>query len=211
MKKRYKISLSIVFIFILLISAGYFWLINGWKKYLTEEELIAYTTEIKKEPPLPKEYKELYFTLYPKQKDASLTNELIERLTKVLFYKNSIRTEQNCSCDEAAYQDIIYLLRRRKPTREYDRLLAIKIGFGLEKYLTNEDCLNHHIRSEYREYSHLKEGYGFEGKNFDDLNRAEIIDFLIAVRAPSIYSPRRRQENYIRAKEGIEARLKQNN
>jgi hypothetical protein len=139
-----------------------------------------------------------------------LTIEIIERLIQVLFYKNSIRTEQNCSCDEAAYQDIIYLLRHRKPIREYDRLLAIKIGFGLEKHLTNEDCLNHQIRSEFREYSYLKEGYGFEGKNFDDLNKTGIIDYLIARKAPSIYSPWREQQRYIKAKEGIEARLKQN-
>lgn len=209
MKKLYKILLSIICIFILLIAGGYYWLINGWKKYLTEEELIVYTSEIKRESPLPKKFKELYFKLYPKQIDTSITAELTERLTKVFFYKNRNRTEQNCSCDEVAYHDIIYLMRQKKHIRRYDRLIAIKIGFGLEKYLTNEECLNHHMRLEFKEYGHLKEGYSFEGKNFEELNREETIDYLIARNAPSVYSPWRNRERYIKAKKSLEERLYQ--
>ncbi|MBO9699993.1 MAG: hypothetical protein J7604_07265 [Sporocytophaga sp.] len=208
MKKLYKILLSILFVFILMIAGGYYWLINGWKKYLTEDELVIYTSEIKRESPLPKEFKELYFKLYPKQKDASLTTELAERLIYGLFYKNEGGAKRKCACDDAVYYDMIYLIKSRRDKRSSDRFLNIKIGFGLEKYLTNEECLNHYIRQEYKEFKDLKLGYCFERKSFDELGREEIIDFLIARKAPTVYSPWRNRDRYIKAKKKIKERLK---
>jgi len=210
LKRLHKILLAILFTFILIIASGYYWLINGWKKYLTEDELIIYASGIKKEAPLPKEFKELYFKLYPKQKDASLTDELTERLIKGLSYRYGGQTERMCSCDDAAYNDFSHLIRSRKEIRGHDRFMTIKLGFALEKHLTNEECLNYYLRLEYSEFKDSRYGFSFEGKNFDDLNREDMIDFLIARKAPTIYSPWRNQENYIKAKKVIEKQLSSN-
>lgn len=206
MKKKYKISLGILFIIVISITGGYYWLINGWRKFISEKELSSYTSEIKKHTPLSNEFKDIYYKLHPKEKEATLTKELIEKTFKVLT-KSYSSPSKNCSCDDIIYYDRRFINRTFMNNLDYDPLRTIKLGYGLEKYLSNEECLNYSIRLQFEEIKNTKDGYSFAGKEFDNLNRHDIIDFLIAVKGTVNFSPLRYSKRYREKKQEIESML----
>ncbi len=210
MKRSTKIFLGIIIFILLSIGSGFYWLVNGWRKYLSEEELLSYVEEVKKQPALKDEFKDLYYGLHPEQKEATLTYELIERMVSEFSNKNRGRIKGNCSCDDIIHYDWRFVSRTSR-NNDRDVFKRVKLGYGLEKFLSNEECINYLLRLKYQEIKNVKQGFSFEGKNFDDLNRNEIIDFFIAEKATVYYSPRINPERYSEGKRIIEQRIKENN
>ena len=205
MKRYQKIILGIVLTSLIAAAGGYYWLTNGWKKYISEEELVNYSKEIKDNPPLPEEFRELYYKLHPEEKEATLTSELAKAVWSVITDKRH-RVKGNCSCDDVIHHDWNFTssLEKLREARN-NPFKYVQLGFGLEKFLTNEECLNYSLRIQFsHDFIRSYNGYAFEGKNFDELNREEIIDFFIAQKAPTLFSPRINPERYLARKKVIE-------
>lgn len=208
MKRKILIKLTKLLIILSLVTTGlsllfYFWLTNDWKSYVSEKEMKAAAGKINHSAPLPSRFRNVYRKVYPDKLTSGVTRELFMKVFYAII--NVYRNKYDCACD-----DLPYLDRTLFPnlSSQRDIFKYFKLGYGLEKYSSPEKCREYALRLQHEhEMRRLRQGYSFEGKNMENLDEKDIVDWLVAEKAPIHYSPRRNPENYSARKETIEKKL----
>lgn len=204
MKKIFRIFYRIIFICLILLAGAYLWISQGWRISLSDKDLKDYSTQIQSIPLVPESLSAAYNTLYPLQKETTIRKEIYYQFLSLFIDSASYRDTQ-CPCIATYHYSHGYTYLMEKSG--FSRIKQLQFLFGIENYLSNEDCLNYNLYTVFHELNTLNLGFSYEGKSLRNLSDKDIIDFLIAEKLPFQYSPFRKPKKYSARKRYVSAKL----
>lgn len=179
MKKKKRIILISCSTLLLVIIGSVLFIRFGGYLIIDKSEKEHLVNEIKNAPQLPDRFYEIYDMVYP---------NALEKSTFLSYFYKGRQNNQKCPCGEAAYFGM------------YGKYFGIKLrllSFILDDYVTQKECLNFYTTK----IDFLHGNIGMENfsesyfnKDIYSLNDKEIVEIIIIMKNPSLYSRKRNPE-----------------
>lgn len=137
---------------------------------IDKSEREKFISEIKNSPQLPEKFYTIYNIIYPHS---------LEPKSLMHFINHQAGENRYCACRETVYAGLYPFY-----TKAWDIIPIITM---VEKYTTQEECLNYYIRKKIKDEN-------IDIQNINELGDSEIVELLLLIDNPSYYNKKQHPE-----------------